>query len=93
MAEAKPPLTKRQQRVYDFIKTHIEEHGWPPTIREISKHMALSGTAGAGTDRQPRSQTGVFPREVVQPRRFLTTVRRTQQAQKSGIPGILTRVR
>ena len=46
MAEAKPPLTKRQQRVYDFIKNHIEENGWPPTIREIGKHMGINSPNG-----------------------------------------------
>ncbi len=46
MAEAKPPLTDRQREAYDFIKNHIEDNGWPPTIREIGKHMGISSPNG-----------------------------------------------
>ncbi len=46
MAEAKPSLTKRQQKVYDFIKTHIEKHGWPPTVRETMIHTGITSPNG-----------------------------------------------
>ncbi len=35
-------ITKRQQEVLDFIKAYIEEHSYPPTIREISENFAIS---------------------------------------------------
>ena len=46
MHKSKPPLTDRQQEAYDFIKTHIEDNGWPPTVREIGKHMGISSPNG-----------------------------------------------
>ena len=34
-------LTKRQEEVLEFIKTHIEKLGFPPTISEIQKEFSF----------------------------------------------------
>lgn len=34
-------LTKRQEEVLEFIKTHIEKSGFPPTISEIQKEFSF----------------------------------------------------
>lgn len=39
-------LTARQQKVLDFIRSHIVEKGYPPTLREIGKHMNILSTNG-----------------------------------------------
>ncbi|RKX80255.1 MAG: repressor LexA [Spirochaetes bacterium] len=36
------PLTKRQEEVLAFIKSFINEHKYPPTIREIARHFKIS---------------------------------------------------
>jgi repressor LexA len=40
-------LTPRQQQVYDYITSYLNEHGCPPTLREISDHIGTKGTATA----------------------------------------------
>jgi repressor LexA len=40
-------LTPRQQQVLEFITRHIDEHGYPPTLREISAGIGTSGTISA----------------------------------------------
>ena len=35
-------LTDRQQLVYDYIKSYLKEHGFPPTIREIADNFDVS---------------------------------------------------
>lgn len=35
-------LTARQQAVYDFIVEFLDEHAYPPTIREIADRFAIS---------------------------------------------------
>ena len=35
-------ITKRQSEVLTYIKTFIDEHHFPPTIREISEHFSIS---------------------------------------------------
>jgi repressor LexA len=40
-------LTAKQQQVFNFIETYLTEHGCPPTLREISEHIGIKGTATA----------------------------------------------
>lgn len=40
-------LTSRQQQVLDFVCRFREEHGCPPSLREISDHIGTKGTATA----------------------------------------------
>lgn len=35
-------LTKRQQETLDFIKSFVQNHKYPPTIREIAKNFEIS---------------------------------------------------
>lgn len=35
-------ITKRQTEVLDYIKGFIDDHRFPPTIREISEHFTIS---------------------------------------------------
>ena len=37
-------LSPRQQQVFEYLKKFLEENGYPPTIREIAAHLAVSGT-------------------------------------------------
>lgn len=41
------PVTARQKQVLDFIASYLEEHGCPPTLREISDRIGVKGTATA----------------------------------------------
>ncbi|MBN2374572.1 transcriptional repressor LexA [bacterium] len=41
------PLTKRQQRVLDFLIRQIRIKGYPPTVREIAADLGISGPKGA----------------------------------------------
>jgi len=41
------PLTDRQQQVFDYISAYINQHGCPPTLREISEHIGTAGTVSA----------------------------------------------
>lgn len=40
-------LTAKQQRVFDFIRKHVLENGYPPTVREIAAGLKLSGPNSA----------------------------------------------
>jgi repressor LexA len=39
-------LTARQKEVLDFISSFIEEHAYPPTIREIAERFSISVKGG-----------------------------------------------
>lgn len=38
-------LSKKQQRVYDYIKKYMEQYNIPPTIREIGDAVGLASTS------------------------------------------------
>ena len=40
------PLSPRQKDVLDFLRQHLENHGYPPTLREIARKINIIGTAG-----------------------------------------------
>jgi len=40
-------LTTKQQRVLRFLETFIDQHGYPPTTREISGQLELAGPNSA----------------------------------------------
>jgi len=38
-------LTKRQQEIFDYVKRHVGEHGYPPTVRDIGKAIGLTSSS------------------------------------------------
>lgn len=40
-------LTKRQRQILDFIETHRQESGTPPTLREIAEHFGFKSMTTA----------------------------------------------
>lgn len=40
------PLTGRQLMALNFIRSHIEARGYPPTLREIGENMGIRSTNG-----------------------------------------------
>ncbi len=56
-------LTKRQRLVLDFIIDHIDEHGYPPTIREIGDHMEIKSTNGVNDHLKALERKGYLSRQ------------------------------
>ena len=48
------PLSKRQQSILQFTHGYMEEHGRPPTIREIGKAVGINSTCLLYTSPSPR---------------------------------------
>ncbi len=41
----RPTLTKRQKEILDFVREHIRDKGYAPTLEEIGQHFQLSSMA------------------------------------------------
>ena len=41
-------LTDKQKRIVEFLKFYLEEHGYPPTMREIGEHFGFTWPAARG---------------------------------------------
>lgn len=56
-------LTLRQQQVLDYIQSHIDNDGYPPTIREICAHLGVSGTVSAMRHLEALEKKGYIKRD------------------------------
>lgn len=56
-------LTKRQAMVLDTISQHIEDHGYPPTIREIGDLLDIRSTNGVNDHLKALERKGYLLRD------------------------------
>ena len=55
-----PALTSRQVAIYAFIINFLQDHGWPPTIREISEAFDMRSPNGVVYHLKALRQKGVI---------------------------------
>ena len=61
-------LTARQKEILDFITVSIDQRGYPPTIREIGKHMGIRSTNGVNDHLKALERKGVLTRDDLKSR-------------------------
>jgi repressor LexA len=61
-------LTPRQQEVLEIITQHINEYGYPPSLREIGKKLAVTGTLGVMKHLDALEKKGYLRRQEGSPR-------------------------
>jgi repressor LexA len=55
--------TARQKQVLDFIQSHIDNDGYPPTLREICAHLGVSGKVSATRHLDALEKKGYIKRD------------------------------
>jgi repressor LexA len=63
-----PPLTERQRRVLDVIRTWIDRRGYPPTVREIGDAVGLNSTSSVAYQLRSLQRKGYLRRSGSRPR-------------------------
>lgn len=58
----------KQNEVYDYIKKHIIEKGFPPSVREICVGVGLSSTSTVHGHLQRLEKKGMIRRDLTKPR-------------------------
>ncbi len=61
-------LTTRQREILDYITRSIRERGYPPTIREIGKHMRIRSTNGVNDHLKALERKGFLLRDELKSR-------------------------
>lgn len=80
-------LTKRQQEIFDFVKRHVGEHGYPPTVRDIGKAIGLTSSSTVHAHLANLEKLGLLRRDPTKPRAIEVLVDRAKQAVvPSGLP-------
>jgi repressor LexA len=57
-------LTKRQRKVYDFIRDKIRSRGYGPTVREIGEHFKIRSPNGVVCHLKALEKKGLITREA-----------------------------
>lgn len=58
----------KQNEVYDYIKKHILDKGFPPSVREICAGVGLSSTSTVHGHLQRLEKKGLIKRDLTKPR-------------------------
>lgn len=66
-------LTDRQRAVLDFIIDSIQDHGYPPTLREIGVHLGIKSTNGVNDHLRALERKGYLTREDMKSRTLRPT--------------------
>lgn len=65
---AKAKLGKRQQQIYDYMRAYTEEHGYPPSVREIGAAVGLASPSTVHMHLKVLEEKGLIKRDAKKPR-------------------------
>ncbi len=80
------PLTARQQSVYDFIESYINQKGFGPTVREIAEAVQLSSPSTVHVHLKTLEEKGYIERDQ-RKSRSISLVSKRQQPETYGAEG------
>lgn len=61
-------ITKRQQQIYDYIRSYQEEKGYPPSVREMAAAVGLSSPSTVHAHLNALEERGLIKRDRTKPR-------------------------
>jgi repressor LexA len=74
-------LTTRQQEIWQFLAAYVDEHGYPPTVREIGDAVGLASPSTVHAHLANLERAGLLKRDPTKPRAIeLVGRRRTEPA-------------
>jgi repressor LexA len=84
-----PMLTTRQQEIWQFLATYVDEHGYPPTVREIGEAVGLASPSTVHAHLASLEREGLIRRDPTKPRAIELVGRRKAEmrpARESAVP-------
>jgi len=61
-------LTGRQQEIWTFLTKYVDEHGYPPTVREIGEAVGLASPSTVHAHLANLERAGLIKRDPTKPR-------------------------
>jgi len=81
------PLTARQQEIWQFLVVYVDDHGYPPTVREIGEEVGLASPSTVHAHLANLERVGLIRRDPTKPRAIeLSGHRRVDAAAASSAP-------
>ena len=79
-------LTTRQQEIWQFLAEYVDEHGYPPTVREIGDAVGLASPSTVHAHLANLERAGLIRRDPTKPRAIELVGRRRTEAYPSTGP-------
>ena len=73
-------LTTRQQEIWQFLAEYVDEHGYPPTVREIGDAVGLASPSTVHAHLANLERAGLLRRDPTKPRAIELIGRRRTEA-------------
>ena len=92
MLTTHPELTARQQEIWQYLVQYVDDHGYPPTVREIGDAVGLASPSTVHAHLANLERAGLLKRDPTKPRAIELTGRprpeRTAAAEREpqGLP-------
>jgi repressor LexA len=84
---AEIPLTARQQEIWQFLVTYVDDHGYPPTVREIGEEVGLASPSTVHAHLANLERVGLIRRDPTKPRAIeLSGHRRVEARAGDDVP-------
>lgn len=77
-------LTNRQRRILEVIRSAVDDHGYPPTVREICESVGLASTSSVAHQLTVLQEKGYLRRDPNRPRALIVTDSPAGPASSSG---------
>ena len=61
-------LTDRQREIYDYLARYVDDHGYPPTVREIGEAVGLASPSTVHAHLANLERAGLIKRDPTKPR-------------------------
>jgi repressor LexA len=61
-------LTERQQEIWQFLVEYVDDHGYPPTVREIGEAVGLASPSTVHAHLANLERAGLLRRDPTKPR-------------------------
>jgi repressor LexA len=75
-AEGDQMVTERQRAILDYLRAFVDEHGYPPTVREIGEAVGLRSPSTVHAHLAQLERAGLLRRDPTKPRAIELTDRR-----------------
>ena len=76
--------SKRQLAIYEFIKSYSDEHGYPPSVREIGAAVGLASPSTVHMHLKVLEEHGLIKRDSKKPRTIEVMDKRTAAPEPEG---------
>jgi repressor LexA len=80
-AEGGPIVTERQRAILDYLRGFVDEHGYPPTVREIGDAVGLRSPSTVHAHLAQLERAGLLRRDPTKPRALELADRRREAAE------------